>query len=727
MRGFPFFLCAVLLVSSAFAQIPYIRQDSIPVTAGGVLLKNPWAGGLNFPQFSTVDLNGDGIRDLVVFDRSCTSCSKLRTFLNKGAAGQVDYVYAPAYEALFPEGLRDIVLMADYNCDGREDIFTYTSGGLKVYRNDYTLATGLRFTLVKNLILSTYYTSLLNLYVSPVNLPAFSDIDNDGDLDILTFETGGSYVEFHENLSKDLYGTCDSLVFQWDGGCWGDFDGSSNTNDVILNANCKGTHRKAQTSAHSGSTLLALDMDNDGDKELLIGCVCDNNILYLVNGGSPSSSMMVSQTNVFPPSLPVEIPVFPGTFYLDADNDGKKDLIAAPNGISSDNITGNWFYRNTGSVANPVFTFVKKGFLQDQMIETGEGCYPVFTDYDGDGLMDFVAGNYGYFRSSGSYESSLALYRNTGTVSQPAFELVSNDFAGISTLKLTGVYPAFGDLDGDGDKDMIIGEYDGVLHYFTNTAGQGQPASYTLTTPNYGAIDIGQYSTPQLVDVDRDGKLDLLIGARNGNIAYYRNTGTGTNAAFTLETSTFGGIRIKRPGYVTGYSIPFLFDSNGAYRLLVGTELGPLHMYTGIDGNLGGTFTKADTTFAGIYEGNRTSVSGADLNADGKWDFAVGNYQGGLAIYSLDIITPVQERAFDRLPVRLFPNPADKSIQVLVEEPGGSTEVTAVLYNVLGEEVKRRTGTSGFLLGTEDLQSGFYLCRVSAGARQFSAKVVVRH
>ena len=255
---------------------------------------------------------------------------------------------------------------------------------------------------------------------------------------------------------------------------------------------------------------------------------------------------MVAYDASFPSnSIPVDLAIFPAGFYLDVDNDGRKDLLVAPNSPNgSENFASVWYYKNTGAGSAPIFTHQKDNFLQDEMIEVGRGANPVFFDYNADGLLDIIIGNYGYYKGSGNYAGQLALFENTGTLTSPSFALITRDYSGIASYGLNGLFPAFGDLDGDGDEDMILGEYDGLLHYFNNTAGSGNPASFVFSEPNYRGIDIGQFATPQLVDVNRDGTLDLLVGERSGTLNYFENTGTTSSPDFgSVPTDGFfGGI-----------------------------------------------------------------------------------------------------------------------------------------------------------------------------------------
>jgi len=89
--------------------------------------------------------------------------------------------------------------------------------------------------------------------------------------------------------------------------------------------------------------------------------------------------------------------------------------------------------------------------------------------------------------------------------------------------------PSLADLDGDGDLDAVVGASNGILHYFENT-GSAIAAAFTERTgaanPLNG-IDVGLFSAPTFADLDGDGDLDAVIGENGGSLKYFENTGAG--------------------------------------------------------------------------------------------------------------------------------------------------------------------------------------------------------
>lgn len=676
-----------------------VYRDTISVFESGNKLKMPWAGGINFSSFTQIDLNADGKKDIVAFDKICGSGGKLRAFLNAGSTGEATYLHAFDYQDKFPS-VTDWALFFDYNNDGKADIFTYTTGGIKVYKNT-SVGQNLSFVLAKPLLMSDYNPfgapSLYNLYCNSVALPGIADLDGDGDLDILSFSVFGVKVEFHKNMSQELYGNADSLVYDMVDDCWGDI--KENNCQVDLNQ-CpfmkiyeRATNDQANKVLHSGSCIMCFDRDGDGDQELIMGDISCTNVFYVDNQGSTSNAH-IGDTTMLYPNYPnkastniIKLNSFPCTFHIDVDNDGFKDLIASPNAIAgSENYQSVWYYKNASTTPTVNFVFQKKTFLQDEMIELGEGAYPVLFDADADGKKDLIVGNLGYYMGN-TNKSRLAFYKNIGTSSSPSFSLITRDYQSLSTYNIYSMAPTFGDLDNDGDKDLIIGDNNGQLHYFENTASLGSPAQFANHMASYQGIDVGNFAYPQLFDINKNGTLDLVIGSLNGKISYYSNTGTVFSPNFVLQTPFLGSIDVRQYGWTTGYSIPFVFTESGVTKMIVGSEIGNIYLYNNIDGNLTGTFNRVDTTLFHINEGTRCAPYYEDITNDGKRDLFLGNYAGGLAFFNSTNVNGVGvEELLKEDDVLIFPNPTSGKLIISLKDNSYS-EKTIRCFDVLGNEI----------------------------------------
>src|SRR6218665_2066370 len=222
-------LLTTLTALPGFSQL-MVARDTITVLENNYVLKMPWNNGLNYSNLSTCELNFDGKKDLVAYDRlNQFGTGRFRCFLNSGNSGEIKYTAGPEYSYAFPQVSNWAVLL-DYNCDGKEDIFCSTNSGIMVYKN-VSVAPTLSFTLEKPLLYSYYFpnvpTSYWNLYASTAGVPGIADFDGDGDLNILSFRALGIFAEYHKNLSQERYGNCDSLVFERAEDCWVKFSESS--------------------------------------------------------------------------------------------------------------------------------------------------------------------------------------------------------------------------------------------------------------------------------------------------------------------------------------------------------------------------------------------------------------------------------------------------------------------------------------------------------------------
>lgn len=739
------FVFGIFFSLSSLGQFGFEYNDSILVKAGSDTLNLAWSGGLNYAQFSDFDYDFDGDLDLFVFDRSQ---SNIRVFTQEGTGSNKHYKLAYNAHENFPDDLRYRATMVDFDNDGRKDIFTYGIGGLKVYRNTGSLANGPSWELFQDLVYSQYPGGTFNLFVSSSDIPAIADIDLDGDVDILTFHQGGRNLEYHQNQSMELYGIPDSLEFVLKNECWGKFSEDATTNGIVLNDPnypCVGGNIPNPESVendnngsrnHAGSTVLAIDIDNSGVMDLVIGDVAYTNMNLLINSGTAvnTDSPILTVDNFFPSNTnPIEIHLFPAAFFLDVDFDGVKDLIACPNAKNvSVNKNSVHFYKNVGTNANPTFVFISDNFLQSEMIEHGSGSIPVVFDYNEDGLDDLLVSSFYRFKPPSDKESSIAYYQNTGTASEPIFSYVDEDiFNLMPELYGLRLVPTFGDLDNDGDQDLIIGREDGYLVYYENiSSGSGMVLGASF--PNYpdytgNPILVSGYAHPQLFDLDKDSLIDILIGTQTGEIHFYKNIGTAAFPEFELYNSMLGNVDVSN---VTpdGYAAPHFFRINDTTHLFLGSVDGELIYYNAIDGNLnpGDSFNLVSSSYLGIDVEAYSSFFVKDVDNDGNLNLFVGQDLGGL--FHFEAVpgsnASIHENDFETQVV-IFPNPVNNQVTIEAETP-----IESVILKSMNGRTLLHKPINSALSGQLDLSqfpAGMYFIIIEMNDRSPVVKKLVKN
>lgn len=644
----------VLLASPLSAQNPrYIYNPRIEVKQGDTLnkLKNPFVGGFETPQFSALDLNLDGTNDLLIFDRTT---KKYYTFINDRIYNTISYTYAPQYEAILPS-CSYYCLSYDYNNDGKMDLFIEANGFLQQYRN--TSNATLSFASPDTLF--DYLGT--NIYCPSPNIPSFNDIDNDGDMDILTFDFGPTII-LYKNWRAEKNLPNNEWKYKYTDACWGKFYMS---NTITLGLHCQSLVyypngddytppplHPAQAE-HQGSTLMTLDVDSDGDYEALVGDIAYDYLFFLKNGkrefNYPKDTMVVYDTLYPSKAQQMSVTSFPAAYFLDVDNDGKRDIIVAPNDPSGASKNKNQisFYKNIGTDRKPIFNLIQQNFLQESTIDWGGTTAPAFTDIDKDGDDDLFIATHGQATQTFNSHDVLVYYKNTGTPLNPIFELQDTNFLSLYSKNYSGLKPCFGDLNGDLLKDLLLGNANGGLKYYVNTTVNGI-VSFVENTVAFSSFQEKNYTAPYLVDFDHDGKLDLFLGNYDGTISYFKNTGTTTSPAFTKMVDSVGKICLRaidefRYFYQDGMSVPVVadLDKDGKFDLLVGGKYG-LYLYRNIENKLTDSLVLQDTVVSYAYAqtathiptGEYASPAVAQLDSDAVLDIMLGNIGGGITLFS---------------------------------------------------------------------------------------------
>ena len=726
-----------------YAQYTFDYDNSIPVVRSTDTLKNAWAGGLNYVQLSTFDFDQDGIDDLFVFDRSS---NQIKVFTQEIDNNGPYYEHQFGAELLFPSDLRYRAQLNDYDNDGKQDLFTWSPGGLKVYRNVSNGVNGLQWTVFQDIVYSDYALNGINpLFVSTDDIPAIVDVDYDGDMDVLTSDAQGLRIVYHQNQSMELYGIPDSLIFIQKNECWGKFTEGINSSAITLydpNPPCVGGNIPnpeigsingiEKSSAHQGTTILALDVDSSGVRDLIMGDAAYNGLTLLLNGGTSvnSDSPMISFDDAFPSyTTPVKCNNFPASFYLDVDFDGVKDLIASPNSENSSfDKNSVLFYKNLATNGQPTFTPVSTNFLQSDMLEHGTGSIPVLFDYNEDGLKDLLIGNYYNYKATNDRESRVALYQNIGTTTNPEFQFIDDDILNLASENFgLRTVPTFGDIDGDDDEDMFLGLENGTLVYYENTS-TGSGANWAVGVTSYqdnlaNPISVNGFCFPQLFDLNDDGLLDLLLGDRIGNIIYYKNIGTPTASSFELENSLLGQVDILPGNFTSNAAIHFFRDSNEV-GLFCGSFDGKLSYYNDINSNLsnGDSFNLVSDNYQGINLGKHSSVYLDDLDNDGILNAFVGQDLGGLFHYNL-INSPLGLTEIHLPEIALFPNPTHSFVSI----NSSVTIVQITIIDIRGvfQSTEEFINNKTVLLPLKDLDPGIYVLSIEFATGQVVSKKLI--
>lgn len=752
-RFTPFIL--LLLFNYAYAQGPY-RVISIPVLRNGSAVKMPWAGGMDAPQFSACDLNQDGIKDLFVFDRGG---NRVMTFTGNGTGGDTAFTYAPQYEGLFPADLNNWALIRDYNKDGIPDIFTHTDLGTRVFKGSVQYGQ-LHFDLVSNLLIypdteSNNQVYNINIFTYVDDIPAIVDVNGDGDLDILTYAIfAGTNVSYYENLTAENPGNphydIDSFQYSLVTQCWGDFVQDPSSNAMTLNAGCSGVGAPQHgsgggTDRHTGNSLYPFQGVNDQAIDIINGNINYNNLAFMHNCGTRQLAHICSWDSLWPScNTSVNLITYPAAFGLDVNNDGFEDVLVAPNfsnilnpsNLSSSNVNNVLYYRNTND-STCQFALESDSFLVRLMLDYGSDSKPVFYDFNGDGLMDIVVGNRGYYSQYISPTSTLAYLQNTGTKTKPVFTEITADIDSISKYNFQGVHPAFGDLDGDGKPDLLIGEANGYLHFFKNMADSG--SSYpTLTGPQYFNLKDSNYSAPFIYDVNGDSLNDLVVGSADGYVSYYWNFGTKTSPRFSQDSVnlTLGNVLVQDlDGSFYTNSQPFIRkDSAGNMLLYLGSIEGTVAEYLVDPAHLKDpnfVFTLLDSNIFKRSVGQNSAIAIADINDDGKLEYLVGNSLGGLLMFSdalLDSSTYISgvQNILRENEMEIYPNPS-RDYFICAIKNGHFIHPVAEVLNIVGQAMDVDVQTSGdrITFTGSNLFNGFYLVRITDGNVTYTGKVLI--
>ena len=537
-----------------------------------------------------VDIDGDNDLDAFIGEEDGNI-----NFFRNSAGPNADPVFVAeggmAPFGLTPVGTDSAPFLGDIDGDGDIDALVGEElGNLTFYRNSAGPGVDPVFTAEGGA------TPLGLLDIGIDTGPFLADVDGDGDLDALIGEQSGQ-VSFFRNLAGPGV-------------------------DPIFSAEGSGAPFGLPDVGYDSDPFL-VDIDGDGDLDAFVGAA-EGLIRFFRNTAGPGADpVFVAEGGETPFGLvPFDFESSP--FLIDIDGDGDLDAFV---GDASGFIA---FYRNSaGPGVDPVFT-PEGGPAPFGLIPGPGRADPFFADIDGDGDIDALIGE---------EFGGIALFRNSaGPGVDPVFALEAFPAP-------LGLFPALGesspflaDLDNDGDLDAIIGDVIGTPLFFRNTAGPGVDPTFVFE-PNFTpfGLPISDFDlAPFFVDIDGDGDLDAFLGNDNGYVSFFRNTaGPGPgDPAFVPESST---VPFGLPD-VGLNSAPFLVDIEGDGDLdaFIGEDDGTINFLRNIaNGGTDPIFVPEGgfEPFGLVFSSFEITPALADIDGDTDIDALIGEDFGDLIFF----------------------------------------------------------------------------------------------
>ena len=587
-----------------------------------------------------VDIDGD--RDLDIVSGSVDG--DIRVYRNVGTTAVPSFtVIGTNPFGLGNVGGRSNPTLVDIDGDGKRDALIGNANGDTLYYRNVGTTAAPSFTLA-----GTNPFGLGN--VGTMAAPRFADIDGDGDLDVLIGNGNGDTVFFRNGTASaprglaqtnaatpTITGSADpsTTVVLYEGttavgtataGNWGLWT-------ATLASLAEGAHSltaKASDANGTSSASTVLTVTIDQTAPSLVSAVLNGTLLTLtyseaLNGSSAAASAFAVSVggtartvgSVTTSGKTVTLALDAGattyqTVTVGYTPPGSGAVTADAAGNAADALNG----RTVKVVGDPNFTVVG-----NSPFGLGTGGAASVADIDGDGDLDVLIGN---------NAGNLILYRNVGTAAAPSFTLAGTNLYGLSSVTNYSK-PTFGDFDGDGDLDLLVGNSAGSRFFFRNVGTAAAP-SFTLAGTNlYGLSYSGNFTAPSFGDIDGDGDLDIVSGSSLGTLVVHRNVGTATAPSFTLVgTNPFG---------LTGvgtYAAPTLvdLDGDGDLDIVAGSNSGSYFVFRNVGTATAPSFTLLGTNpFGFVQAGASQSPVFADIDGDGDLDMLVGHATGTLTLY----------------------------------------------------------------------------------------------
>lgn len=429
------------------------------------------------------------------------------------------------------------------------------------------------------------------------------------------------------------------------------------------------TERIVSDSSITPQKIVVADIDGDGMIDIVsMNQGSDTIDWYKNTGGDFTSFQLVGPLDEGR-----------GIATGDIDGDGDIDVIGSrPNTGNSDanlyiykNLDGLGIFDSPEAIPTP---------------NTSGGRSVIIVDIDGDGFNDLLVGS--------REDQTLAWYKNLdGNGSFDAGNIIITDY-------VNGLGFDVGDIDGDGDLDIVAGTLNyNVMSWFENLDGQGTfGPPIEIGSPGYAILSVF------LVDIDGDGDLDIVGSAfEDGGLFWWENMDGQGN--FSLEKTI-------EPSLFTSFIHPVDLDNDGDIDLLA-LAPGFLRWYENLDGlgNFGNAKTIKDNLEFAI------TLTAADLDNDGDMDpIAASQTDNTIYWFENDLLGIP---SFDLSNIEIYPNPTKSSIKI----KSSVHIVSATFHDVLGRKLLQ-VFDNFELLNVSELSNGLLFLTIETEYGTITKKII---
>lgn len=678
------------ICSQTFAQTVFDWDQSKSVRVNGQTVPIGFSQGINSAQIQTVDLTGDEVEEWVVWD---INSRQLQVFEKIGG----DFRLRPDLAYLLPTEISGFLVFADFDGDGKKDLFTSTPLGIRAFRNTSS-GTQVSWAIAQNFL---RLEGANNIPANNLDIPLIQDVDGDGDLDLVIFNFAvGDFLEFYRNTSMERKGTPDVDGFSFPIRHWGNFEFCACA-QVSFSQTCDGRplgpniqiDEGARILHAGGHSILYRDFTGDGVPDLLLGRDECNTLYFMPNSGSSDNPKFSSFSTEVPGFG--NLPVFP-RFHVGQVI--KEDLIVSLN----TNETSAPFRidfakavvmleKNTG-VISPI--------LQDQLFDLGENVRPYFKGNVFAGELWLTAN----VKNGNTVQGQAYRLSYSGD----RFELLNEDYLGLSNLNLLEIQLIeYGSVKNQ--SYLLVSAVRTTNGVPSQVLLRSQGADWNDFQLSGLALRVGD----QLTLFPYQGKDYLLVAAQNGSLTLYELDLEARSA--TLKTANFLGYQDNPANRNLSVSVriqdkPDLYSADQTGRIFLVKDM----MNSEVRDQV---LVKMEDQNYPFRLGRNTWISVVNPGFDENVDLILGSRGGGITyLKSVKSENPTD----GELLVKVYPNPTSGSFKVVSNTVAKARLITS-LGQILLDEITIPANRE-IEIQTQALKPGVYFLQLETDDRKVLVK-----